>query len=62
MPLYEYECSGGCGVVEVLQKMDEPALEKCPKCGHECKKIMSKNKFVLCGAGWAADGYQKRKC
>ena len=33
MPLYEYKCLT-CGYsLEVLQKVNEPRLKKCPKCG-----------------------------
>lgn len=38
MPTYEYRCES-CGEnLEVLQKITEDALKKCPKCGKETLK------------------------
>jgi putative FmdB family regulatory protein len=42
MPLYEYSCDK-CGIVEVLQKITEEPLDKCPNCECDVKKIMSVN-------------------
>lgn len=61
MPIYEYECPK-CGVFEEIQKITDEALTKCPKCGKDVKRLVSESKFVLCGGGWYADGYQKKKC
>lgn len=48
MPLYVYrsshqKCDCDCckDGVEVLQRLDEPLLEKCPKCGRRVEKCMS---------------------
>ena len=46
MPLYEYapdgetcpECLGG---FEVLQKIGDPPLERCPDCGNPCHQVLS---------------------
>ena len=40
MPLYEYNCEN-CGIVEVLQKITEEPLDKCPNCEKEVNRIMS---------------------
>ncbi len=51
MPIYEYkaiitEDNEGCeycrNVFEVIQKMSDPPIEKCPKCGGPVKKIISR--------------------
>ena len=31
MPIYEYACEH-CGVFEEMQRINDPALAKCPKC------------------------------
>jgi putative FmdB family regulatory protein len=53
MPFYEYECSK-CGFRdEVLQKINDKPLTKCPSCGKSTlKKLMSAPVFRLKGSGW----------
>jgi putative FmdB family regulatory protein len=53
MPFYEYECPH-CGYdEEVLQKINEKPLTKCPSCGKKgLKKLMSAPVFRLKGSGW----------
>ncbi|MCK4529119.1 zinc ribbon domain-containing protein [candidate division WOR-3 bacterium] len=55
MPIYEIECTCG-NKQEVYLKVDqEPS--RCPKCGHQMKKMISATTFILRGRGWANDGY-----
>lgn len=53
MPIYEYVCDA-CGTeLEVLQKLSDPALTICPKCGAEqFRKKVSAAGFRLKGGGW----------
>ena len=53
MPFYEYECPH-CGYdEEVLQKINDKPLTKCPSCGKKgLKKLMSAPLFRLKGSGW----------
>jgi len=53
MPFYEYECPH-CGYdEEVLQKINDKPLTKCPACGKKgLKKLMSAPVFRLKGSGW----------
>ena len=53
MPFYEYECPH-CGYdEEVLQKINDKPLTKCPTCGKKgLKKLMSAPVFRLNGSGW----------
>ena len=53
MPFYEYECPH-CGYdEEVLQKINDKPLTKCPSCGKKgLKKLMSAPVFRLKGSGW----------
>jgi putative FmdB family regulatory protein len=53
MPFYEYECSNCRFYVEVLQKISEQPLRKCPSCGKNAlKKLVSAPVFRLKGSGW----------
>lgn len=66
MPFYEYECSSCKFYVEVLQKISEEPLRKCPSCKKQAlKKLVSAPVFRLKGAGWYEtdfknDGEDKR--
>ena len=53
MPFYDYECPH-CGYdEEVLQKINDKPLTKCPTCGKKgLKKLMSAPVFRLKGSGW----------
>ncbi|MHB1543054.1 MAG: FmdB family zinc ribbon protein [Gammaproteobacteria bacterium] len=53
MPIYEYRCDDCGEISEALQKVDEPALDHCPKCGSTgLKRVMSATVFRLKGSGW----------
>jgi putative FmdB family regulatory protein len=53
MPFYEYECSKCRYYVEVLQKIHDAPLKKCPSCGKNAlKKLVSAPVFRLKGSGW----------
>src|SRR4051812_16056884 len=63
MPIYEYACENCGNKVDVLQKMNDPAPEKCEKCGAEGKmaRQVSRTSFVLKGGGWYSDLYGSSK-
>jgi len=53
MPIYEYQCQSCEHKLEVMQKMSEDPLKKCPSCGKmELKKLISAAGFRLSGGGW----------
>ena len=60
MPFYEYECPN-CGYQdEVLQKINDKPLKKCPSCGKNgLKKLMSAPVFRLKGSGWYETDFKK---
>ena len=55
MPIYAYKCES-CGFSkDVLQKMSDPPLSDCPKCGGGTfKKQLTAAGFQLKGSGWYA--------
>jgi len=66
MPFYEYQCSACQHHVEVLQKISDAPLRKCPECGKSTlKRLISAPVFRLKGGGWyetdfKSDNEQKR--
>src|SRR5271169_6200280 len=53
MPFYEYECSNCKFYSEVMQKITDPPLTKCPSCGKKALvKLVSAPNFRLKGGGW----------
>ncbi len=59
MPTYEYSCTS-CGTFDVEQRITEPALDTCDKCGGPVKRLISRSSFALRGGGWYADGYASK--
>ena len=53
MPFYEYECQNCKFYTELMQKITDPPLEKCPSCGKKAmQKLISAPVFRLKGSGW----------
>jgi putative FmdB family regulatory protein len=53
MPFYEYECQNCKFYTELMQKISDPPLTKCPSCGKKTmQKLISAPVFRLKGAGW----------
>jgi len=53
MPFYEYECSNCKFYTEVMQKISDAPLTKCPSCGKSALvKLVSAPNFRLKGGGW----------
>ena len=53
MPFYEYECQNCKFYTELMQKISDPPLQKCPSCGKETmQKLISAPVFRLKGSGW----------
>lgn len=63
MPIYEYRCPRCGHELEVMQKVSEPAPERCPKCDQAgpLERLMSRTSFQLKGGGWYADLYGSKK-
>ncbi len=59
MPIYEYRCAD-CGFQEEhLQKVSDPPLAVCPKCGKASfRKMLSAAGFQLKGSGWYATDFR----
>jgi putative FmdB family regulatory protein len=57
MPTYEYECPRCPRVFEVKQRITEPALEICDRCGGPIHRLLSAAPFILKGEGWYVTDY-----
>lgn len=59
MPIYEYRCSSCGQQQEVMQKISDPLLTVCPKCGKPTLvKMLTAAGFQLKGSGWYATDFK----
>jgi putative FmdB family regulatory protein len=53
MPIYEYRCAACGHYLDVLQKISDAPLKKCPDCGKsKLTRLVSAASFRLKGGGW----------
>lgn len=57
MPTYEYQCDGCLRVFEVRQRISEPPLTVCERCGGHVHRLLSPAPFILKGGGWYVTDY-----
>jgi len=57
VPTYEYECPKCPRVFEVKQRITEPKLEVCERCGGPIHRLLSATPFILKGGGWYVTDY-----
>jgi putative FmdB family regulatory protein len=57
VPTYEYECPKCPRVFEVRQRITEPALTTCDRCGGPIHRLLSPTPFILKGGGWYVTDY-----
>jgi putative FmdB family regulatory protein len=62
VPIYEYACQKCGHQFDVLQKVSDRALRKCPECGAlRLKKLVSAPQFRLKGTGWYETDFKQDK-
>src|ERR1700679_3443390 len=62
MPFYVYECASCKFYTEVMQKISDTPLKKCPSCGKSTlKKLISAPVFRLKGGGWYETDFKSDK-
>jgi putative FmdB family regulatory protein len=62
MPFYEYECQACKYYAEVMQKISDAPLVRCPSCGkRRLKKLVSVPVFRLKGSGWYETDFKSDK-
>lgn len=52
MPTYSYACKKCEHQFDVQQSLNEAALEKCPKCGGELRKVFGQVGVTFKGSGF----------
>jgi len=60
MPIYEYECEKCGHIHEIMQKMSDKPLVRCPQCSGRLHKLISQSAFHLKGSGWYATDYANK--
>jgi len=57
VPIYEYRCTKCGHLIEIIQKLSDRPLRKCPECTGRLEKLVSRASFQLKGGGWYSEGY-----
>jgi putative FmdB family regulatory protein len=57
VPTYEYECPKCPRIFEVKQRITEPKIEVCERCGGPIHRLLSATPFILKGGGWYVTDY-----
>jgi len=57
VPIYEYRCTKCGQLIEIIQKLSDRPLRKCPECSGRLEKLVSRASFQLKGGGWYSEGY-----
>ena len=60
MPIYEYVCEQCEQSTEAIQRLNDPPLAECPKCGGRLRKKLSAPAFQFKGSGWYATDYARK--
>jgi putative FmdB family regulatory protein len=61
MPIYEYRCTACAHQEEFLQKLSDPQLTVCPKCGQSTfSKMLTAAGFQLKGSGWYVTDFRDK--
>lgn len=61
MPHYEYECTQCGHHFEVFQRMSDPKLETCPKCGGKIERLIGPGAgIVFKGSGFYQTDYRSQ--
>jgi len=62
VPIYEFVCEACGRLMEVMQKVGDPAPPACPECGGtRMARMVSRTSFQLKGGGWYSDLYSSPK-
>ena len=59
MPIYEYACTKCEHQLEVIQKISDKPLSRCPQCKGKLEKQFSQTSFQLKGSGWYVTDYSR---
>lgn len=61
MPIYEYQCNSCHHHVDIMQKVSDSPITRCPECGKETlTKLVSAAGFQLKGTGWYVTDFKNK--
>lgn len=61
MPTYEYKCTKCKKTFEVLQRMSEAPIKKCPKCGGKPERLIGGGAgLIFKGSGFYITDYKRK--
>jgi putative FmdB family regulatory protein len=60
MPIYEYACASCQHRFEVKQKVSDPPLSSCVRCGQAVTKVISAPAIMFKGSGWYITDYSDK--
>lgn len=60
MPIYEYLCPGCDYKFEVKQRVSDPPIATCERCGHAVNKVISSPAIMFKGSGWYVTDYSDK--
>ena len=61
MPIYEYRCTVCGHQFDVIQKINDPQVSRCERCGKTVRRVISPSGIVFKGSGWYVTDYGTRK-
>lgn len=62
MPTYDYECKSCNHNFEAFQKVSDPPIKTCPKCGKEVRRLIGAGAGIIFkGSGFYATDYRKKE-
>lgn len=60
MPIYEYLCRGCQHRFEVKQRISDPPIDRCERCGQPVEKLISAPGIMFKGSGWYVTDYSNK--
>jgi putative FmdB family regulatory protein len=60
VPIYEYVCASCQHRFEVKQKVSDPPLSSCVRCGQAVTKVISAPAIMFKGSGWYVTDYSDK--
>lgn len=61
MPIYEYQCTDCHHTFDMLQKINDEPIKKCPQCTkNTVTRLVSAAGFQLKGSGWYATDFKNK--
>ena len=60
MPIYEYVCRSCAHRFEVKQKLSDPPVDRCMRCGEAVSRVISAPAIMFKGTGWYVTDYSDK--